>query len=446
MKSDSSLSSVNELNALVSELLDHVRNKRRKPVLLLSELFETYMRLHAKVRCRSWQKMEKTFASYFSHWADRDASSITKHEVRAYHAELAIRISKTTANHALELLGPVYNFGIDQDLIEVNPVRRLKKFKIQSRERFLERDELVRLKAAIETLRYEVTQDFIWMCLFTGIRRSNVASMRWDDISMERGVWKIPLTKNGRSQNQPLTSQAMEILVKRRKNADDSPWVFPSFRSKTGHLTKPENAWEMVRLRAGIEDLRLHDLRRTLASWEALTGANLSTIAATLNHQDFKSTMIYARLNVDTVRDAMQTATEAMGFSSSELMLRRASRNQSIDNNNHRKTQPRQLYGYCFGRMEGGGVRVIPDELAIFERVKDLHESGASIGAIALLLNGEGKFKRGRHWHKSTVDHLLRSEEKIKEQLNKIVRATIRVQTVNEQGTETPDETSAAIT
>ena len=72
-------------------------------------------------------------------------------------------------------------------------------------------------------------------------------------------------------------------------------------------MTKPEGAWGEIVKRAGLQDARIHDLRRTLASYEALTGANLSTIAATLNHKDLKSTQVYARLNTEAVRRAVES-------------------------------------------------------------------------------------------------------------------------------------------
>ena len=65
-------------------------------------------------------------------------------------------------------------------------------------------------------------------------------------------------------------------------------------------------------MKAGIKDLRLHDLRRTLGSWQAATGANSYTIGKTLGHKNTQSTAVYARLNLDPVRDSVEKATQAM--------------------------------------------------------------------------------------------------------------------------------------
>ena len=90
-----------------------------------------------------------------------------------------------------------------------------------------------------------------------------------------------------------------------------SDYVFPG-PGATGHLVEPRKAWKRILDRAEIEDLRIHDLRRSLGSWQAATGANLSVIGKTLNHKNVTTTAIYARLNLDPVREAMQKATTAM--------------------------------------------------------------------------------------------------------------------------------------
>ena len=88
-------------------------------------------------------------------------------------------------------------------------------------------------------------------------------------------------------------------------------WVFPSY-GKTGHLVEPKKAWNRLLDRAEISDLRIHDLRRTLGSWQAATGASLPVIGKSLGHKNQATTAIYARLDLDPVRQAVNTATAAM--------------------------------------------------------------------------------------------------------------------------------------
>jgi integrase len=91
-------------------------------------------------------------------------------------------------------------------------------------------------------------------------------------------------------------------------------WVFPSKRSnaKTPHLSEPKGAWKRIRTAAKIEGVRVHDLRRTLGSWQAMTGASLTVIGKSLGHRSGTATAIYARLALDPVRESMNKAVTAM--------------------------------------------------------------------------------------------------------------------------------------
>ena len=149
------------------------------------------------------------------------------------------------------------------------------------------------------------------LSLLTGARRSNVLSMRWQDIDLEEAIWTILETKNGTSQMVPLGTEAIAILSERFQTKG-SLWVFPSGTSQSGHLEEPKSAWKRILKRADLTDLRLHDLRRTMGSYQAATGANSFIIGKSLNHKTVQATAIYARLNIDPVRESMKKATDAM--------------------------------------------------------------------------------------------------------------------------------------
>lgn len=186
----------------------------------------------------------------------------------------------------------------------------VKRFPERSRDRFLSADELARFFQALEQEPNEAAREFFLVALLTGARRANVLSMRWADIDLKGQTWRIPETKNGTPQNVPLVGPVLEILQSRRKTTS-SFFVFPG-RGKTGHLVEPKKAWARVCLAAGIKEARIHDLRRTLGSWQAKTGASLPIIGKSLNHKSASTTSIYARLDLDPVRTAMEKAAEAM--------------------------------------------------------------------------------------------------------------------------------------
>ncbi len=101
------------------------------------------------------------------------------------------------------------------------------------------------------------------------------------------------------------------FLLQQRKTAITSDFVFPG-AGGTGHLTEPKKGWQRIREKANITNLRLHDLRRTLGSWQARTGASLAIIGKSLNHKSPQATSIYARLDLDPVRASVEKATKAM--------------------------------------------------------------------------------------------------------------------------------------
>ena len=161
----------------------------------------------------------------------------------------------------------------------------------------------------------EMERDFFLMLLFTGARRANVLGMAWKDVNLDLGLWNIPAeqSKNKTAYTVPIIGHAMEILMRRRGEYPDAPWVFP-FASKTGHLQEPKRAWSRVLKAADLDGVRMHDLRRTLASWMAITGASEYIIKGALGHKTTGQSVtgIYARLSVDPIRAAMETAVQAM--------------------------------------------------------------------------------------------------------------------------------------
>ena len=133
--------------------------------------------------------------------------------------------------------------------------------------------------------------------------------MRWEEISLSQKIWRIPTTKNGEPVVVPLIEEALEVLQERRHSGSD--FVFPA-TTKSGHMQPPRKQWKAILIRANIKNLRPHDLRRTMGSWQAITGSSLSVIGKSLGHKSQAATAIYARLHLDPVRKSMETATAAM--------------------------------------------------------------------------------------------------------------------------------------
>ena len=296
-------------------------------------------------------------------WQRRKVNAISRDDVATLH----IAIGKTTptlANRVVELLSAIYNKLRDWGVAVDNPAHGVEPFMERKRDRFLARVELPRFFAALASDSSDDFREFIALSLLTGARRGNVLAMRWADIDDERAVWKIPAAdaKAGEAIDVALVSEVTAILAARRARAAaakiKSSFVFPA-PSASGHLTPPKKRWatlfdrvELTELvariktaggsfewkndgtesleravirarthadgmnldRAGarLADLRLHDLRRSLGSWQAILGASLPIVGRSLGHKSPSATAIYARLSMDPVRESVERATRAM--------------------------------------------------------------------------------------------------------------------------------------
>jgi len=294
---------------------ESVNSKKRniRQEMTLGELFDIYLERHAKVHKKSWPNDVSQYRRHLCQWKNRKLSDINKRDVQKLHVSIGDKSGIYQANRVLALLSSIFNRSVDWGWDGINPANGVKKFKEQSRDRFIEADELPRFFNALNQEADITLRDYFLLSILTGARRANLLSMRWDEINLERSLWVIPHDKSKTNEKYqvPLVNQAVSIL-KQRKATSTSPWVLSSNRSKTGHLVEPKGAWARLLARAGLNDLRLHDLRRSLGSWQAATGANLSVIGKSLGHKNVSTTAIYARLNLDPVREAMETATTAM--------------------------------------------------------------------------------------------------------------------------------------
>jgi integrase len=194
--------------------------------------------------------------------------------------------------------------------LDQNPTKGIKKHKEKSRDRYILAEERDRFFQAVAEENNTLMRYFILVALYTGARKRNVLSMKWKNISFENKTCYIPETKNGESQTIVLGEEVMKVLEEMVKTTKGE-WVFPSEKSASGHMVEPRKAMARVCKRAGMENFKIHDLRRTRGSWMAITGASQYVIGKALNHKSPRSTAIYARLSLDPVRESIEKADRA---------------------------------------------------------------------------------------------------------------------------------------
>ena len=308
------------INASIADGANPAEAKRaHRAEITFGELFEEYGKRHGNNK-RSWATDQSIFTNHLQPLAGRKITAITKADVSRILSELD-RAGKAAAtiNNVRALISSIYSRAIEWGRASINPVVGTRTRAKVKRDRFLHADELPRFFQSLAAEQNETLRDYILLALLTGIRRSNLLEMQWKHVNITEGLWRIPRTKNGDPQNVTLSPEAVTIIQARRDAAEkDAVFVFPG-PGKNGHIEEPKKAVIRVMERAGIpygrdveNGVTLHDLRRTLGSWQAKTGASLAIIGKSLNHKSHAATAIYARLDLDPVRQSINTATAAM--------------------------------------------------------------------------------------------------------------------------------------
>lgn len=294
----------------------HEARQDRRSEPTLQALFNAWLESYGKVhkRERSWREDERVFNTLATSLRSRRLGAVDATLIRKWHTKIGAEHGKYAANRALALLSSLFNES--RDLVGWNgasPTKDVKRFAEMARERFLQPDEVRKLFAALDEAG-EPWRDYFRLALFTGARRGNLTAMRWDEISIPDRIWTISgdNAKGGRAIVIALAPEAMDILKRRVARSNGSPWVFPS-SGKTGHLIEIKSGWQQIVRAAGLPDLRPHDLRRTLGSWQAAQGASLAIIGKSLGHAPGSpATTVYARLTLAPVRQAVEQATAAL--------------------------------------------------------------------------------------------------------------------------------------
>ncbi|MGF6858345.1 tyrosine-type recombinase/integrase [Paraburkholderia sp. CI3] len=287
------------------------RTLRGEPTL--DEFFPEYWEKHAQFKDSGRDDKQRYATHIKPHLGSKKLSQVTDDDALAIatRMERAGR-SGATINRVKALLRILFNKAAEWKVcIRPNPANAIGRRAEKSRLRFLRGNEINAFFTALNALP-EQPRNFFALCLLLGARRENTLAMRWSEIDLKENVWRIPDTKNGDPHEVPLTDDALELINRLKQQRDlDSPFVFPG-NGKTGHLVEPKRQWANLLKAAGIEDLHIHDLRRTLGSWQAKSGVSLVTIGKTLGHKTLQTTLVYARLDSAAVRQGIQTATDAI--------------------------------------------------------------------------------------------------------------------------------------
>ena len=288
-----------------------LRRAARARKIKLADLWPSYLS-HLKQRNRTWRRDKQRWEDEVGPALGNKAlADITRGDCQT----LVDRIGADhpiAANRIAAFLSALLNFAVRSDRLAVNPANGLIRYQETSRSRVLKSDELQNLLSSIETEGEPWASVFL-MLLFTGARRGSVISMRWEDIDLGAVIWTIPaqVAKNKTATPIPLTEPAVRLLRQRLERSAGEPWVFPSPIGGS-HLVGLPKAWARVLRRAGIKNLRIHDIRRSVGTAMARTGASPHLIATGLGHRSIASARAYVRLAGEDARQALGDAVASL--------------------------------------------------------------------------------------------------------------------------------------
>jgi integrase len=250
-------------------------------------------------------------------WKSLKVREIKRADVAALHGNIGKR-APYEANRVLALCSKMFALAERWGFVpegHPNPARGIDRFQEMKRDRWVTPEELPRLAQSINEEPNETARFALWLYLLTGARKSELLKARWEDVSFERAELCLPQTKAGRTHYIPLSGPALALL-REIPRVDGNPYILPG-RGRRGataaekaaaptHLVNISKPWGRVRKAAGVADVRLHDLRRTVGSWLAQAGNSLHLIGRVLNHSNQSTTAIYARFGEDSVRAALE--------------------------------------------------------------------------------------------------------------------------------------------
>lgn len=266
---------------------------------------------YSKAHKRSYETDRIHMETMLTRFRDSGVGSITPTEIERYLTQTAKERdwAPATVNRHRALLSLVFRIATENNKVERNPVRLVKPRAVSNtRVRWLADGEETRLRATIEADCKEHMPE-LDLALNTGLRRSEMYGLTWENVNLARCVLTIPRSKNGEMRHVPLNSAALSALAELKKRGDGTGAVI---RNKDREpLTGPRHWFEPAILKAKIPSFSWHCLRHTFASRLVMAGVDLRTVQELMGHKQICMTVRYAHLSPDHTLAAVQRLAQA---------------------------------------------------------------------------------------------------------------------------------------
>jgi len=287
-----------------------------RTMLTFSEFIAEHYLPYIKTYKRSWTTDVSLLKNHLlPRFADKHLDIITRDEIIKMHRDcITSGGAAGSANRLLIMMRFIFNLALRWEIpgINHNPCARIPLLELNNKkERYLSVEEAGRLYRSVCKSKNKMLRFIVSMLLVTGARKREVLDAKWQDFDIARRLWRIPMTKSGKPRHVPLADGALKVLegLPRRLDTD---YVFANPKTNKPFVSV-FFAWDTARKNADLSDVRMHDLRHSFASILVNSGRTLYEVQHILGHTQVKTTQRYAHLSQDTLLDAANAATRAMG-------------------------------------------------------------------------------------------------------------------------------------
>src|SRR5574344_33944 len=285
--------------------------------ITFSEFYNDHYLPYIKMHIKSYETNISVFKNHIlPAFGLKNMVEIKKSEIITLHSNMVQKkkLAPATANKVLIFISHAFNVAMQLEIkgIEVNPASKIKPYLLNNaRERYLTKDEATRLIDAINQTEQNIHLKYIIpMLILTGARRGEVLKAKHEDFNLNQMTWTIPTSKNGKKRILPITPQLLELYNKIPR--DDSEYLFASPVTGKPYVSI-YNSWNSARTKAGLKDVRMHDLRHSFASALVNSGRSLYEVQTLLGHSTSKMTQRYAHLSNESLMSAASCAGSLVG-------------------------------------------------------------------------------------------------------------------------------------
>ncbi|MGP5370116.1 tyrosine-type recombinase/integrase [Pseudomonas helleri] len=234
--------------------------------------------------------------------------------VEFHHAMRAKGYALATCNRMLVLMRYMFNLAKKWKVpgADFNPTIGVPMYEANNaRERYLTAEETQRLKGALVKSDNPQLQYIVPLLLMTGARKRELLEAQWEHFDLERRSWRIPMSKSGKARYVPLSATVLEVLAQLPR-WPGCPYLVPNPKTRVPYVSV-FSSWNTARKHAGLPEVRMHDLRHSMASNMVNSGRSIYEVAKVLGHTQLKTSQRYSHLSQETLIAAVDAAANATG-------------------------------------------------------------------------------------------------------------------------------------